>query len=212
MSYPASLRIMWPIWIFIFVMSSGHPSEPASTDTGSDQSPKALPITSRIFQSLYLPKYLWWRFFRSAYLLLLLIKMKLHCFCKSGKKKKAWQNTGAINTYTSSGLAHYLLCGDSLSTNFLFMKADCYYTSTNGTFDFDNALCIRVCIEQPLISAAWTSYMYFFLHDSTLQSHTVIIWRAKSTIHFCSDWDFYFCLFLCRKDSASSKLNSTAIQ
>ena len=92
------------------------------------------------------------------------------------------------------------------------MKADCYNTSTNGRFDFDNALCIRVCIEQPLISAAWTSYMYFFLHDSTLQSHTVIIWRAKSTIHFCSDWDFYFCLFPSRKDSASPKLNSTAIQ
>lgn len=117
-----------------------------------------------------------------------------------------------FSTYTSSGLAHYLLCGDSLSTNFLLMKADCYNTSTNGTFDFDNALCIRVCIEQPLISATWTSYVYLFLHDSTLQSHTVIIWRAKSSIHFCSDWDFYFCLFPCRKDSASSKLNSTAIQ
>ena len=117
-----------------------------------------------------------------------------------------------FSTYTSSGLAHYLLCGDSLSTNFLLMTADCYNPSTNRTFDFDNALCIRVCIEQPLISAAWTSYMYFFLHDSTLQSHTVIIWRAKSAIFFRFDWNFQFCLFPCRKDSAPSKLNSAAIQ
>ena len=138
--------------------------------------------------------------------------MNLHRFCKPYQKKKTWQNIGAINTYTSSGLAHYLLCGDSLSTNFLFMKADCYNTSTDWTFNLDNALCIRVCIEQPLISAAWTSYMYLFLHDSTLQSHTVIIWRAKSTIYFCSGWDFCFCLFPCRKDSASSKLSSIAIQ
>ena len=88
MSYPASLRIMWPIWIFIVVMSSGHPSEPASTDTGSDQSPKVLPITSRVFQSPYLPKYHLRRFFRSACLLLLLLKIKLHRFCKPDKKEK----------------------------------------------------------------------------------------------------------------------------
>ena len=117
-----------------------------------------------------------------------------------------------FSTYTSSSLAHYLLYGDSLSTNFLLMKADCYNTSTNGTLNFDNAFCIRVCIEQPLISATWTSYVYFFLHDSTLQSHTVIIWRAKSSIPFRFNWNFLFCRFPCRKDSASSQLNSTAIQ
>ena len=124
-------------------------------------------LQTGFFNPSHLPKHVFYWFFRSAYLLLLLSKMKLHRFCKPNKKKKAWQNTGAINTYTSSGLAHYLLCGDSLSTNFLLMKADCYNTSTNGALNLDNPLCIRVCIEQPLISATWTSYVYFFLHNST---------------------------------------------
>ena len=204
MSYPASLRIMWPIWIFIIVMSSGHPSEPTSKDVSSDQYPESSFYYKPEISIPYLPKYPWWRFFQSAYNSLLLPKRNLHRFCKPNKKKKAWQNTGAINTYTSSGLAHYLLCGDSLSTNFLFMKADCYNTSTNGTLDFDNALCIWVCVKQSFISATWTSYVYFFLHGSTLQSHTVIIWRAISA--FCLNWcrNLLFCVFSCKKYSATS--------
>ena len=123
--------------------------------------------------------------FVNLYLLLLFWWEKILCKTEKGLTKYRW-----YYTHTSSGLAHYLLCGDSLSTNFLLMKADCYNTSTNGTLDFDNALCIRVCIEQPLISATWTSYVYFFLHDSALQSHNVIIWRAKSAISFRFDWNF----------------------
>ena len=108
----------------------------------------------------HLPKYLWWRFFRSFYNFLLLLKMKLHRFCNPDKKKKAWQNIGAINTYTSSGLAHYLLCGDSLSTNFLFMKADCYHCSTDRAFYFNNAFNLfRICVKQSFIFTTWTSHM-----------------------------------------------------
>ena len=83
------------------------------------------------------------------------------------QKKKTRQNTGVFNTYTSSGLAHYLLCGDSLSTNFLMMKTDSYNTSTYRAFYFDNSLCIWVCVKQPFIFAAWTGYMYLFPHSFT---------------------------------------------
>ena len=42
------------------------------------------------------------------------------------------------------------------------MKADCYNTSTNGTFDFNNALyCSWICVKQSFIFTTWTSHMHF---------------------------------------------------
>ena len=110
-------------------------------------------------------------------------------------QKRPNENTGASCTYISSGPSHYLLCGDSLSTNFLMMKADCNHTSTDGTFNLYDSFCIRLSIKQSFIFTTWTSYMYFIPHGSTLQSMSIIIWRAKSSFLFNTCHHFLFSFF-----------------
>lgn len=65
-------------------------------------------------------------------------------FAKSRKRPDEIRVT--LHPY-SSGLAHYLLCGDSLSTNVLQMKADCDYSFTDRTLNFYNALRVWIRIE-----------------------------------------------------------------
>lgn len=59
----------------------------------------------------------------------------------------------------------FLLCTDSLSTNFLLMKADRYHCSTDRAFYFNNAFNLfRICVKQSFIFTTWTSHMHF-LHN-----------------------------------------------
>lgn len=80
-----------------------------------------------------------------------------------------------------------LLCADSLSTNFLLMKADCYYSFTDRAFDFNNTFITRICIKQSLILAARTCYMYFLcqsLSPPFSDHNSMEIWRKNLSLFF----------------------------
>lgn len=103
-------------------------------------------------------------------------------FLRILSNKKGLTKYRCLYTHTSSGLAHYLLCGDLLSTNTLMMKADSNHSFTDRTLNFNDPFRIWICIKQSFIFATWTGYMHIVSHDSPLQSHSIIIWRMVAAL------------------------------
>lgn len=101
-----------------------------------------------------------------CYLLLYFKKENPALFCKPDNRKRPDKIQMLFSTYTSSGPGCYdYSCTDSLSTNFLLMKADRYHCSTDRAFYFNNAFNLfRICVKQSFIFTTWTSHMHF-LHN-----------------------------------------------
>ena len=103
-------------------------------------------------------------------------------------------------THTSSGLAHYLLCGYLLGTNLLQMKAYGNDSFAHRTFNLDYSLCCAwVSVEQSSVFTTRTCYMHFisFFHHRRLQSMIIIIWRAmEPTLYRFFLWNLHLCTFL----------------
>ena len=116
--------------------------------------------------------------------LYLLTSIFYFSFCKkkfSEKTEKGLTKYRWYYTHTSSGLAHYLLCGYLLGTNLLQMKAYGNDSFTHRTFNLNYSLCCAwVSVEQSSVFTTRTCYMHFisFFHHRRLQSMIIIIWRA----------------------------------
>ena len=116
--------------------------------------------------------------------LYLLTSIFYFSFCKkkvSEKTEKGLTKYRWYYTHTSSGLAHYLLCGYLLGTNLLQMKAYGNDSFAHRTFNLNYSLCCAwVSVEQSSVFTTRTCYMHFisFFHHRRLQSMIIIIGRT----------------------------------